>query len=631
MFRCYNVFRFVRTNSGSLQKNAISIRMYNTPPFKRPTMNELPVPSGSWASNYAKRNVKNNTLLIIGAGVLGATLTFAIKSDIINWGRGPGLIELEPREPFISSKEASGTQDSESSTGDTQETKSSASNVKESAEPKSEEGLHTVEVLDPVANKETIENKVIEEEESSVETEDSTTVHAGSKSIPEHVPYLIVGAGTASVAAFRAIKSRDAKAKVLVVSAENESPYMRPPLSKELWFSDDPETAKTLKFKQWNGKERSIYFEHEEYFIPVEKLIENENGGIAVLKGRKVVRIDPGKRKVFLEDNTEITYDKCLLATVTESGKHVTIIGGGFLGSELACALGFKSKLGKGSVSQLFPEAGNMGKVLPEYLSQWTMDKVKGEGVEIFNNSYVKKAEKSPSGKIKLTLNTGKQINTDHIVVAVGLDPNIELATTSGLEVDDIHGGFRVNAELEARSNLWVAGDAACFYDIRLGRRRVEHHDHAIVSGRLAGENMTGAGKPYWHQSMFWSDLGPDVGYEAIGIVDSTLPTVGVFAKATEKDTPKAVVEATGESLRSETESKAKTLSPSVGSSVPHSPQLGENYGKGIVFYLRDNIVVGIVLWNVFNRMPIARKIIKEGKSYEDLNEVAKLFSLHSE
>ena len=46
-------------------------------------------------------------------------------------------------------------------------------------------------------------------------------------------------------------------------------------------------------------------------------------------------------------------------------------------------------------------------------------------------------------------------------------------------------------------------------------------------------------GKPYWHQSMFWSDLGPEVGYEAIGLVDSSLPTVGVFAKATEKDTPK--------------------------------------------------------------------------------------------
>lgn len=107
---------------------------------------------------------------------------------------------------------------------------------------------------------------------------------------------------------------------------------------------------------------------------------------------------------------------------------------------------------------------------------------------------------------------------------------------------------------------LQQAGDAACFYDIKLGRRRVEHHDHAVVSGRLAGENMTGAGKPYWHQSMFWSDLGPHVGYEAIGVVDAALETTAVFAKSTAADTPKAVVEATGEGVRSETENVSKRL-----------------------------------------------------------------------
>ena len=62
------------------------------------------------------------------------------------------------------------------------------------------------------------------------------------------------------------------------------------------------------------------------------------------------------------------------------------------------------------------------------------------------------------------------------------------------------------------------------------GRRRVEHHDHAVVSGKLAGQNMAGAAQPYHHQSMFWSDLGPNVGYEAIGLVDSSLPTVGIWA-----------------------------------------------------------------------------------------------------
>lgn len=66
------------------------------------------------------------------------------------------------------------------------------------------------------------------------------------------------------------------------------------------------------------------------------------------------------------------------------------------------------------------------------------------------------------------------------------------MAKTSGLEIDSNNGGFVVNAELEARKDLFVAGDAASFFDQKLGRRRVEHHDHAVVSGRLAGENMAG-------------------------------------------------------------------------------------------------------------------------------------------
>ncbi|KAG7160543.1 apoptosis-inducing factor 1-like, partial [Homarus americanus] len=505
------------------------------------------------------------------------------------------------------------------------------------------------------------------ESETVVEnvTAQSSTPEVKVLAAPEHVPYLIIGAGTSSVAAFRAIKAKDAKAKVLVISAEGENPYMRPPLSKELWYSDDIDASKNLRFKQWNGKERSIYFEHEDYYTSASELASRENGGISVLKGRTVVKLDVHKKRAFMDDGSEVTYDKCLIATggspkslpvldnagedvlknvtlfrsvndykrlheVAQEGKHITIVGGGFLGSELACALGHKAKTTSGAVTQIYPESGNMGRVLPEYLSKWTTEKVKAEGVDIITNSIVEGIKSAEEGKVALSLNTGKEVVTDHVVVAVGLEPNVELARSSGLEVDETHGGFRVNAELEARSNLWVAGDAACFYDIKLGRRRVEHHDHAIVSGRLAGENMAGNGKPYWHQSMFWSDLGPEVGYEAIGIVDSSLPTVGIFAKATTKDTPRAVVEATGESLRSETEQVADTTAL-VHSSAPHAPVRGEDYGKGIVFYLRDNIVVGIVLWNVFNRMPIARKIIKDGKSYDDLNEVAKLFSLHSE
>merc|ERR1712150_102076 len=160
-------------------------------------------------------------------------------------------------------------------------------------------------------------------------------------------------------------------------------------------------------------------------------------------------------------------------------------------------------------------------KVLPEYLSDWTTEKVKAEGVNIINNVEVKSAKiDQESGKVSLTLNDGQKLDTDHIVVAVGIEPETNLAEKSGLEIDNTLGGFKVNEELEAKSNIWVAGDAACFYDPQLGRIRVEHHDYAVVSGRLAGENMAGSHKAYTHQSMFWSDLGPDVGYEAIGLVD---------------------------------------------------------------------------------------------------------------
>ncbi|CAG5878196.1 unnamed protein product [Menidia menidia] len=503
------------------------------------------------------------------------------------------------------------------------------------------------------------------EPQPQVEALSADSTPASTK-VPTHAPYLLIGGGTASFAAARSIRARDPGAKVLIVTDEPNLPYMRPPLSKELWFSDDHSVTETLRFKQWNGKERSIYFQPPSFYINPEDLDSAENGGVAVLASKKVVHMDVRGNKVKLDDDTEISYDKCLIATggiprnlqvierageevkdrttlfrkiedfkaldkVSRNMSSITIVGGGFLGSELACALGRRATETGLEVIQMFPEKGNMGKVLPEYLSNWTTEKVKREGVKVISEALVKSVS-FKEDKLEIQLKDGRLVKTDHIVAAVGLEPNVDLAKSAGLEVDSDFGGYRVNAELQARSNIWVAGDAACFYDIRLGRRRVEHHDHAVVSGRLAGENMTGASKPYWHQSMFWSDLGPDVGYEAIGIVDSSLPTVGVFAKATSKDTPKAATEKSGTGIRSESETEDTATSP-VASTAPAPPtaQHRDDYGKGVIFYLRDKVVVGIILWNVFNRMPIARKIIKDGEEHADLNEVAKLFNIHED
>lgn len=124
---------------------------------------------------------------------------------------------------------------------------------------------------------------------------------------------------------------------------------------------------------------------------------------------------------------------------------------------------------------------------------------------------------------------------------------------------------------------------------------------------------------------MFWSDLGPKVGYEAIGVIDSSLPTVSVFAKHTpEKQST------TGEPSDALAESEAK--SPRVTDAKVSSGDEDDkdDFGKGVVFYLRDEKIIGIVLWNVFNRINTARAVIGEGKKFDDLNEVAKLFDIHT-
>ncbi|XP_028941075.1 LOW QUALITY PROTEIN: apoptosis-inducing factor 1, mitochondrial-like, partial [Antrostomus carolinensis] len=135
--------------------------------------------------------------------------------------------------------------------------------------------------------------------------------------VPSHVPFLkkLIGGGTAAFAAARSIRARDPGARVLIVSEDPALPYMRPPLSKELWFSDDPNVTETLRFKQWNGKERSIYFQPPSFYVPVGDLPFVENGGVAVLCGKKVVHMDVRGNTVKLNDGSQISYDKCLIAT----------------------------------------------------------------------------------------------------------------------------------------------------------------------------------------------------------------------------------------------------------------------------------------------------------------------------
>lgn len=156
---------------------------------------------------------------------------------------------------------------------------------------------------------------------------------------------------------------------------------MRPPLSKEMWFLDDPKAISELRFKQWNGTERSLFYEPMDFYVEPAELLKRENGGVAIARGWTVKKLDVRNNTAILEDGHEIQYEKCLIATgalpqnlrvfdndtvpnairdkVTlyrnifdfkeleercRLSKSIVIVGGGFLGSELACAIARYSK-----------------------------------------------------------------------------------------------------------------------------------------------------------------------------------------------------------------------------------------------------------------------------------------------
>lgn len=135
---------------------------------------------------------------------------------------------------------------------------------------------------------------------------------------------------------------------------------------------------------------------------------------------------------------------------------------------------------------------------------------------------------------------------------------------------------------------------------------------------------------------MFWSDLGSAVGYEAIGLVNSSLETFAVFAKYDPNDEKRMPpVDLDGEpgkvqeSTPVEPATKQKSRSQAATKETPSGGDKdGEDFNKGVIFYLKGDQIVGILLWNVFNRISIARKILMSDETFKDLNEVAKLFDI---
>ncbi|KAF9140720.1 Apoptosis-inducing factor 1, mitochondrial [Mortierella sp. GBA39] len=517
---------------------------------------------------------------------------------------------------------------------------------------------------------EVVEEVVVEEEEETA----AAAVPVATKHEKDYYPYILIGAGTASFAAMEAIREKDPSAAILIIGNEDIGPYMRPPLSKEMWFNKEDETTKNLSFKDWQGKERNIVLHGKETIQSIDQealnKIESAESGVKLLTGATVEDLNITEQSLTLNNGKVLKYGKVLLATggipktlpvlqgagegkvttfrsvedfkklhslVKSADKKIVIVGGGFLGSELAVAVSHYGKEKNVKVTQIFPEDGNMGLVFPSYLSKWTTSQVEQEGVNVKPHSRIA-STKAVGEQVELTLESGEKVLADHVVVAVGIEANVELAKKAGLELDEHRGGVVVNAELQARRNVYCAGDMTSFHDVTLGRRRVEHYDNAILGGRVAGQNMASdkLHKPYKHQSMFWSDLGPHIGYEAVGILDSKLSTVSIWTKkptvaaadaaAAEEGTKE---ESAAADKKDESKRERATATPLPAEVVKVEDK--EKYNKGLVLYLKDKKIVGLLMWNNFGKVDDARKILGQVYDTEKVEALVKPFGIHEE
>ena len=340
--------------------------------------------------------------------------------------------------------------------------------------------------------------------------------------------YLIVGGGMTGDAAVKGIRSRDPDGTIALVGEEPHAPYARPPLSKALWKGKDEDSI-------WRGTE-----EH----------------GVDLKLGRRIVSLDLDAKQATDDAGETYSYDRLLLATggkprtladapdgivyfrtlddyrrlrdETGEGKSAIVIGGGFIGSELAAALATNGA----KVTMLFPDAGIGAKLFPAGLAEFLNDYYREHGVEVLAGELVQSV--SRNGAFTVTTKRGRELEADVVVAGLGIEPRTELATEAGLPADN---GIPVDerGRVNGREDVFAAGDVARFPATALGTEvRVEHEDHAKSHGAAVGANMAGADEPYDHLPFFYSDLF-DLGYEAVGEVDSRLDTVEAWAEPNRK------------------------------------------------------------------------------------------------
>jgi 3-phenylpropionate/trans-cinnamate dioxygenase ferredoxin reductase component len=336
------------------------------------------------------------------------------------------------------------------------------------------------------------------------------------------VDFVLIGGGLAAGNCARWLRRSGADGSILLVGREPDLPYDRPPLSKSYLKGTDTRDDALFQTAEWYAEQQ-----------------------IEVLTRTSAMKLDLQARTVKLSNKAEVGFGKALLATGANvrrlnvpgaelegihylrtfgnsdairqdaAGKRVVLIGGSYIASEVAATL---TELGSRCTMVMLEERAlirSFGREAAIYFH----DLLAGHGITLHAEDELDRFEGADGRVTTVVTKGGREIPADAVIIGAGVNPDVMLARSAGLELGDT-GGVRVDSRLESGApGVYAAGDMAEYESVVHGGRRirVEHWDVAFTHGKTVALNMLGHDVAHDVVPYFFSDLSDWAGIEYVG------------------------------------------------------------------------------------------------------------------
>lgn len=377
--------------------------------------------------------------------------------------------------------------------------------------------------------------------------------------------YLIIGGGITAASAIQGIREMDRLGSVAVITGEGVPSCDLPPLAQDLWKGGSIESIESNSA----GPGTIVYPDRRAAAIDRTRKIVTDNRGSEYAYDKLLLATGGRTRRLSVNDRGVIYFNTLdhyrRLPALAARHSQFVVIGGGFTGSEIAAALAMDGK----KVTMIFPEKSIGAHAYPGTLGIFLNAYYRDRGVNLLCGTAVTLIE-AAGDQFRVRTSGRNEITADAVIAGIGVVPETELARSAGLAVDN--GIVVDDFLLSTDPAIYAAGDVASFYSPALEiRTRVEHADNARAMGKVAGRNMTGCSERYRHLRYFYSNLF-GLRYEAVGIVDATLDMVEDWK---------------------------------------------QQFRQGVIYYLKNDRVRGVLLWNIRGQIDAARTLIESRQIFD--------------